>query len=111
MASDPKCGSPSREGAQSVLVKNSLTCPKFSKNGRDYLNMKNRMNTTAAVGTAVTHRRNPRPSLPKSIFAAQLCLSIISPFPARPRPASAVVAFICPGSLLSWPAPYSATGT
>ena len=90
-----------------ALVKNSLTLPRFSKNGRDSLNIKNRMNTTAAVGTAVTHRRNPRPSLPRSIFAAQLRLSIISAPFARAPPVSAVVAFI----VYLYKVRYSATGT
>ena len=89
-----------------ALVKNSLTLPRFSKNGRDSLNIKNRMNTTAAVGMAVAHRRNPRPSLPKSIFAAQLRLSIISALLAR-APMSAVVAFI----VYLYKVRYSATGT
>lgn len=64
------------------------------------------MNTTAAVGTAVAHRRNPRPSLPISIFAAQLRLSIISALLAR-APMSAVVAFI----VYLYKVRYSATGT
>ena len=73
----PKCGSTSRDGAQLVLVKNSFKFARFSKNGRASFAMKKIMNTTAAVGMAVTARRTARPRRANTACAAQLRTSII----------------------------------
>lgn len=80
MESAPKCGFASFDGLQSVPVKNSFRCAGLSKNGSASLVMKNIMNTTASVGTAVIHSKPALPRRPATAFAASVRASIIRLF-------------------------------